>query len=117
MKMWSGRFRQPLDPHFEEWQRSFPFDQKLLRYELAASRAHAQALKAAGNPPTRAGLMKALTSLNTRANPFLYRGIAEKTSPTDWFPVEQQILTRYHSGGPAGIGYGQPFGRLYNNAR
>jgi argininosuccinate lyase len=46
--MWSGRFRQPLDPHFEEWQRSFPFDQKLLRYELAGSRAHAQALKAAG---------------------------------------------------------------------
>ena len=48
MKMWSGRFRQPLDSHFEEWQRSFPFDQKLLRYELAASGAHAQALKAAG---------------------------------------------------------------------
>jgi argininosuccinate lyase len=48
VKMWSGRFRQPLDAHFEEWQRSFPFDQKLLRYELAASRAHAQALKAAG---------------------------------------------------------------------
>ncbi len=48
MKMWSGRFRQPLDPQFEEWQRSFPFDQKLLVYELAASRAHAKALKAAG---------------------------------------------------------------------
>jgi argininosuccinate lyase len=48
VKMWSGRFREPLDPHFEQWQRSFPFDQKLLRYELAASRAHAQALKAAG---------------------------------------------------------------------
>lgn len=48
MKMWSGRFRQPLDPHFEEWQRSFPFDQKLLNFELAASGAHAQALKAAG---------------------------------------------------------------------
>src|SRR5437588_11047512 len=46
--MWSGRFQQPLDQHFEEWQRSFPFDQKLLRDELAASRAHAQALKAAG---------------------------------------------------------------------
>jgi argininosuccinate lyase len=46
--MWSGRFRQPLDSHFEEWQRSFPFDHKLLRYELAASRAHAQALKSAG---------------------------------------------------------------------
>lgn len=47
MKMWSGRFRQPLDPQFEQWQRSFPFDQKLLLYELAASRAHAQALGAA----------------------------------------------------------------------
>jgi argininosuccinate lyase len=46
--MWSGRFRQPLDPQFEQWQRSFPFDQKLLRYELEASRAHAQALGAAG---------------------------------------------------------------------
>jgi argininosuccinate lyase len=45
--MWSGRFRQPLDPEFEQWQRSFPFDQKLLRFELAASRAHAQALCAA----------------------------------------------------------------------
>ncbi|MFI5104260.1 MAG: argininosuccinate lyase, partial [Terriglobales bacterium] len=47
MKMWSGRFRQPLDPRFEEWQRSFPFDQKLLRFELAASRAHAKTLAAA----------------------------------------------------------------------
>ncbi len=48
MKMWSGRFRQPLDPQFEQWQRSFPFDQKLLLFELAASRAHAKALEAAG---------------------------------------------------------------------
>jgi argininosuccinate lyase len=60
VKMWSGRFRQPLDPHFEEWQRSFPFDQKLLRYELAASRAHAQALKAAGIvTPAEFGLIAA----------------------------------------------------------
>ena len=48
MKMWSGRFRQPLDPQFEEWQKSFPFDQKLLLYELAASSAHAHALREAG---------------------------------------------------------------------
>ena len=47
MKMWSGRFRQPLDPGFEQWQRSFPFDRKLLVYELAASRAHANTLRAA----------------------------------------------------------------------
>src|SRR3954466_13424506 len=48
MKMWSGRFRQPLDPDFEKWQRSFDFDRRLLRYELAASSAHARALKKAG---------------------------------------------------------------------
>jgi argininosuccinate lyase len=48
MKMWSGRFRQPLDPDFERWQRSFDFDRRLLRYELAASSAHARVLKNAG---------------------------------------------------------------------
>ena len=48
MKMWSGRFRQALDPQFERWQRSFDFDRRLLSYELAASGAHARALKNAG---------------------------------------------------------------------
>jgi argininosuccinate lyase len=48
VKMWSGRFRQPLDPAFERWQRSFPFDQILLPFELEASRAHARALEHAG---------------------------------------------------------------------
>jgi argininosuccinate lyase len=45
MKMWSGRFQQGLDPQFERWQRSFDFDRRLLSYELAASGAHARALK------------------------------------------------------------------------
>src|SRR6476660_1570013 len=48
MKMWAGRFRQPLDPDFERWQRSFDFDHRLLTHELAASRAHARALANAG---------------------------------------------------------------------
>ena len=48
MKMWSGRFRQPLDPEFERWQRSFGFDQRLLKYEIEASGAHARGLKSAG---------------------------------------------------------------------
>jgi argininosuccinate lyase len=48
MKMWSGRFRQPLDPEFERWQRSFDFDRRLLSHELAASSAHARALKGVG---------------------------------------------------------------------
>jgi argininosuccinate lyase len=48
MKMWSGRFRQGLDPEFERWQRSFDFDWRLLQYELRASAAHAKALNHAG---------------------------------------------------------------------
>jgi argininosuccinate lyase len=48
MKMWSGRFRQSLDPDFERWQRSFDFDRRLLTHELATSCAHARALANAG---------------------------------------------------------------------
>src|SRR6185312_10450374 len=47
-KMWSGRFREPLDRTFEQWQRSFPFDWRLLPQEVAASKAHARAIAAAG---------------------------------------------------------------------
>lgn len=47
-KMWSGRFREPLDPFFDQWQRSIRFDWQLLPNEIAASRAHALALEAAG---------------------------------------------------------------------
>ena len=47
-KMWSGRFREPLDHTFEQWQRSFPFDVRLLAQEIAASSAHAKMIAAAG---------------------------------------------------------------------
>ena len=48
VKMWSGRFREPLDAEFEQWQRSIVFDWRLLPQEVAASKAHASALHAAG---------------------------------------------------------------------
>ncbi len=86
-------------------------------YGLASAWTFVQALKKAGNPPTRAGLMKALLSLNIKGNPWLYPGFVEKTSPTDHFIIEQLVLARYHSGGPAGIGYNASFSRIYNNAR
>jgi argininosuccinate lyase len=47
VKMWSGRFREPLDSEFEAWQRSIVFDWRLLPQEVAASKAHASALCAA----------------------------------------------------------------------
>jgi argininosuccinate lyase len=69
MKMWSGRFRQPLDPEFEKWQRSFPYDQRLLPFELAASRAHANALEHAGvlSSEELSEIVKALGEIGRRA--------------------------------------------------
>jgi argininosuccinate lyase len=48
VKMWSGRFREPLDAEFEAWQRSIVFDWQLLQEEVAASKAHASTIAAAG---------------------------------------------------------------------
>jgi argininosuccinate lyase len=47
VKMWSGRFREPLNAGFEAWQRSIVFDWRLLPQEVAASKAHASVLCAA----------------------------------------------------------------------
>lgn len=69
MKMWAGRFREPLDPGFERWQRSFPFDHRLLPEELAASRAYARALEKAGalSASELATLLQGLERLEEKA--------------------------------------------------
>src|ERR1700722_3100361 len=71
-KMWSGRFREPLDRTFEQWQRSFPFDWRLLPHDVAASQAHARTIAAAGIL-TPEELEKTLTGLEK---------VAERT--TNW---------------------------------
>jgi argininosuccinate lyase len=48
VKMWAGRFREPLDQDFEQWQRSLVFDWQLLPQEISASKAHARTIAAAG---------------------------------------------------------------------
>jgi len=63
--MWSGRFREPLDAEFEAWQRSIVFDWQLLDEEVAAGKAHASALCAAGilTESETAELRKALDAI------------------------------------------------------
>src|SRR5437868_8194777 len=70
MKMWSGRVSQPLDANFEQWQRSFSFDRRLLRHECAASRAHARALSNAGilSRDELAAIVRGLDELERRAS-------------------------------------------------
>lgn len=82
MKMWSGRFRKPLDPEFERWQRSFPFDQRLLVYEADASAAYAEALRVARvlSIEERDAILGALDQIRTKARVepgFLYDPEAE----------------------------------------
>jgi len=82
VKMWSGRFGQPLDPGFENWQRSFGFDRRLLQYELAASGAHTRALKNAGilTAEELIGILQGLDQIGTKAaesTAFLEDGEAE----------------------------------------
>ena len=47
-KMWGGRFDEPPDREFYQFQRSLGFDAQLLPQEIAASRAWAAALAGAG---------------------------------------------------------------------
>ena len=67
-KMWSGRFRAAADPFFDFWQRSIRFDYVLVGQELAASKAHALALQAAGilTPDECARITGALDDLGNR---------------------------------------------------
>src|SRR4051794_37616445 len=67
-------------------------------YGMSVAHTFAAALKKAGKNPTRAGIMKAATSLNVSNDPFLLPGITVKTSSGDHFPLDQAKLQRYHNG-------------------
>jgi ABC-type branched-subunit amino acid transport system substrate-binding protein len=67
-------------------------------YGMSVAHTFAAALKKAGKSPTRAGIMKAATSLNVSNDPFLLPGITVRTSSGDHFPLDQAKLQRYHNG-------------------
>jgi argininosuccinate lyase len=91
-KMWSGRFREPLDRTFEQWQRSFPFDWRLLPQEVAASKAHAQTIAAAGilTPDELAKTLEGLTQVAQRPLNWAHRISATSGEP-DYETSNQQI--------------------------
>ena len=91
-KMWSGRFREPLDRTFEQWQRSFPFDWRLLRQEVAASSAHAQAIAAAGilTPEELEKTLKGLEAVGMRSDNWAHR-ISATSGEVDYEVSTQQV--------------------------
>ena len=77
-KLWGGRFDQPPDELFYQFQRSFPFDRRLLPYELAVDRAWARAIEKVG----------ILTSSETEQMLAAIAAIAERAeSDASWLDV------------------------------
>ncbi|MCU1302908.1 MAG: argininosuccinate lyase [Candidatus Sulfotelmatobacter sp.] len=110
MKMWSGRFREPLDSQFERWQRSFEFDRRLLSYELAASAAHARALKSAGvlSADELISILEGLQQIGGTAT--AAKGLAEDDEAEDVHHfVEKQLVARIGE-----VGYKLHSGRSRN---
>ena len=67
-------------------------------YGMSSAFTLVDALKHAGKNPTRASVMRAVTHLDERNNPFVLPGIVIRTTPTDHFPIAQARLERYHNG-------------------
>ncbi len=62
---------------------------------MASAYTLVAALKKAGKNPTRKSLMRAMTHLKVKKNPFVLPGIVIKTTPKDRYPIEQAQLERW----------------------
>jgi len=67
-------------------------------YGMAVAFTMVDVLKKAGRNLTREGLLNAATHLTESNNPFLLPGIVLRTSPNDYFPMDQAALFRYTKG-------------------
>lgn len=75
--LWGGRFRQSPAPEFSRLNNSFPFDYRLLPYDIEGSRAYAMALE-------RAGILKATEARRIQR---ALRAVHEK-----WLTTPQSVL-------------------------
>jgi argininosuccinate lyase len=68
-KLWGGRFDRPPDELFYEFQRSLPFDRRLLPYELAVDRVWARAIERVQilTPAEREQTLNAIDAIAERA--------------------------------------------------
>jgi len=82
-----------------------------LIYAMSVAWTASDALRRAGKNPTRASFMRALTSTNTTANPFLLKGVRLQTSAKDHFFVEDLTISRWNAG------HWNTIGPFYHHAR
>ena len=76
---------------------------QLYLYGFAKAESFVQALTKTGANPTRASLLKAVSSMNS-TNPFALPGVIQKTGVGDRFVISQQRMIRYTNGTWAEIG-------------
>lgn len=106
-----GFVKDPTDPRFKKDKVVALYRKILAKYEpgadasdvyhvyaMAVAYEFINALAHAGNPPTRAGLLRAVTHMNDKKNPFLYPGIVVHTTPTSRFPITQAQIIRWKGG-------------------
>jgi argininosuccinate lyase len=94
-KMWSGRFREPLDPLFDHWQRSFKFDRALLSQEVTASKAHARALLAA-SILSKSEFQKIVDGLDSIVDRFIQHPNAPDGTPHSPEPMDADAEDIHH---------------------
>jgi branched-chain amino acid transport system substrate-binding protein len=89
------------DPAMKEWnafmEKYFPEGDRTSSFTLygyAVAQTLVQVLKQCGDELTRENVMKQAANLNLDL-PLLLPGIKIKTSPTDYFPIEQMQMSRF----------------------
>lgn len=68
-------------------------------YGMAVAHSMVHALRKSGRNLTRAALLRSVTHLNQRDNPFLLPGVAVRTTPQNYFPISKAKLFRYSKQG------------------
>jgi branched-chain amino acid transport system substrate-binding protein len=64
-------------------------------YGMTVAFSMVDALRHAGRNPNRESLLRAMTHMSERNNPFLLPGVAVRTSPKDYFPITNARMVRY----------------------
>ena len=103
-----------VDKYAPALRASFDRGDSNIVYGMAKAWNFVYALKKAGKNLTRAGLVRALNSMNTKADPFLPAGFVIKTGRKDAFPLEQLQMVKWGGGA---TGDWEAFGKILNGIR
>lgn len=68
-------------------------------YGMGVAFTMVDTLRMAGKSLTRDGVMHAANNLNELDNPFVYPGVKVTTTPTDRFPIREEVLVKYNAAG------------------